>query len=343
MDRSKKKVRTGDGKFTGTEIIVPRDEEWMYDEIPNIKGNKNKRSYKDAVRNPAKRLNFRKKDDGEEGKDLDVEPKESESETEASEKDNAEPENPGEVRISVEKDKLDWLNFKLSERECKRLRKPFRKTLIIKLLGENPEARCLGSPTGPTFGTERKERERKEKEKATEEENEEPVQEEANNQEVSIYLETSREETWKKKEDSPVYEKEKDNRMEIDISKEDPMVMGTPVKDRTHSHRKEDPPVETQGAAGKKFSHAFKEMKINYKPNLVFSFETKCSGLKAENAIKNMGYPEKEVMEARGKGHAHTIGDFHNALLSYATQQDSKRNHQPDREIGEKLPMGKYN
>ncbi|KAF7826344.1 ribonuclease H [Senna tora] len=561
MDRSKKKVRTGDEKFSGATNRTERDEDWMHDETPKIKGVQSKRSYKDAVRNPIRKLQYEEKDnEGEAEKnesDIESEDTKETSDT-SSEDDNSDPGKPDEERISVEKDAFDRINFKLSKREWKRLSKPFRKALIIKLLGEvelvdlgndyylakfdtyaDQDFALTGGPwiildhylivrpwtslfyskeriqklaawvhlpdlplelydenflysIGNYIGSvikidtnttlqargkfaricveldlskpllsqycihgrqmkieyeglhlicfecgvyghdlenckiwkEKKEKEKKEKEKATEEgkdqskvegnepgdnqpkygnwmtvtkpirprrsrqsgqqkeplklitvsrssryavlENEDPVQEEANQQEQTNNQDERKEENWKKKENNPIYVQEKDSEMEEVTNIEDPMIMETPVKEGTHRQRRTVPPSDTeQGeamdlgspvklqpeeekeqnskdkegandkkgsqikekppdsakkkgiqlksstsvsaknakkgrAAGKKFSHAFKEMKRSQHPDLVFLFETRCSGLKAENSIRNMGYLEKEVIEARG-------------------------------------------
>ncbi|KAF7827992.1 LINE-type retrotransposon LIb DNA [Senna tora] len=57
---------------------------------------------------------------------------------------------------------------------------------------------------------------------------------------------------------------------------------------------------EIKGAAGKKFEMAFKEVYRIHKTDLVFLFEPRCSGLKAANTIKKLGFLNKEVIKANG-------------------------------------------
>ncbi|KAF7820561.1 ribonuclease H [Senna tora] len=55
-----------------------------------------------------------------------------------------------------------------------------------------------------------------------------------------------------------------------------------------------------RGAAGKKFELAFKEFKRIHKPDIVCIFEPRCSGLKAANVIRKLGFQNSEIIEASG-------------------------------------------
>ncbi|KAF7811990.1 ribonuclease H [Senna tora] len=70
--------------------------------------------------------------EGQEGdKQISDHPSSSSSEDELEE-----PYEEGQNGITVEKDAFDRLNFTLNDREWRRLNRPFRKSLIIKLLGK---------------------------------------------------------------------------------------------------------------------------------------------------------------------------------------------------------------
>ncbi|KAF7831394.1 uncharacterized protein G2W53_013727 [Senna tora] len=133
-NRSKKKVRKEDGSFSGTESRAAREEPWMGgNPIDNTS-----MSYLDVVRSTSRRLDYgdelgedEKEEDGQES-----EPDKSEG-YDSSSNNSDEDQDPEEGDgITVEKDYFDRLNFKLSDREWRRLNKPFKKALIIKLLGK---------------------------------------------------------------------------------------------------------------------------------------------------------------------------------------------------------------
>ncbi|KAF7844580.1 ribonuclease H [Senna tora] len=120
--------------------------------------------------------------------------------------------------------------------------------------------------------------------------------------------------------------KPKENEQKIEETT-DAMELGSPVRQpvprdtnneedppraaevKLNHSRKEKPPdtgrkkggqQKLQGAAGKKFELAFKEFKRVHKPDLVCLFEPRCSGLKAANVIRKLGFPNSEVIEASG-------------------------------------------
>ncbi|KAF7836148.1 ribonuclease H [Senna tora] len=92
-------------------------------------------SYRDSVRGPQRKLEYGDEEPGEEEEDInkddDIESEESSSE------DSEEDPDPEEGNgILVDKDAFDRLNFIISDKEWKRLSRPFRKSLIIKPLGK---------------------------------------------------------------------------------------------------------------------------------------------------------------------------------------------------------------
>ncbi|KAF7844623.1 uncharacterized protein G2W53_001528 [Senna tora] len=129
-----KKYRQDNGSFSGSQSRVPRDEEWMQENPKRGTVENTKMSYRDSVRNPARMLEFDlEENEGKEGdEDQGVDLEESVS---SSDEEGNEPEEDG-TGISIEKDVFDRFNLTLSDREWKRLNRPFRKSLIIKLLGK---------------------------------------------------------------------------------------------------------------------------------------------------------------------------------------------------------------
>ncbi|KAF7844994.1 uncharacterized protein G2W53_001899 [Senna tora] len=114
-----------------------REEEWMIDEILVQMNSENKRSYRDTVRGVNRKPNSERQE-GED--DLDENGAEEDPETKPSDSSSEEEELDAEGNkisgITIDKDDFDRLNFTLSEKEWKRLNKPFRKSLIVKLLGK---------------------------------------------------------------------------------------------------------------------------------------------------------------------------------------------------------------
>ncbi|KAF7815483.1 ribonuclease H [Senna tora] len=135
MKRSKKKIRKEEGSFSGVESRALREEEWMNEEKLEQHQDIKRMSYRDSVRGGQRTLDFEKvaarNDDQEEG----LEPELELTETSSSEAED-ETYEEGHNGITVEKDDLDRLNFTLHDKEWKRLSRPFRKSLIIKLLGK---------------------------------------------------------------------------------------------------------------------------------------------------------------------------------------------------------------
>ncbi|KAF7838913.1 zinc ion binding nucleic acid binding protein [Senna tora] len=133
-NRNTKNHRQDSGTFSGTESRVAREEEWMRDSPKNQEGTGSRMSNRDSVRNPSRSLNLDK-----EGEFLQDEENNADSGSDcsesSSEEDDAEPEEEG-GGISIEKNAFERLNFTLSDREWKRLSRPFKKSLIIKLLGK---------------------------------------------------------------------------------------------------------------------------------------------------------------------------------------------------------------
>ncbi|KAF7826829.1 hypothetical protein G2W53_017993 [Senna tora] len=139
LDQSKKKARKEPGSFSGTESRKSWEEEWMEGNQGEEDGAGSKKSYRDAVRNPNRSLNF----DEEEKSDHQEATQEDEAEDEKQEDSDSSSEEPidpadssGNNSITIDRDVFDRLNFTLSYKEWKRLCKPFRKLLIIKLLGK---------------------------------------------------------------------------------------------------------------------------------------------------------------------------------------------------------------
>ncbi|KAF7827642.1 reverse transcriptase [Senna tora] len=109
-------------------------EEWMQESPKQVKEADARMSYRDSVRNPQRSLNFEKEEN-----DTTIEPGpkgSGEDISDSSSSDEDIEDKDGDNGIAVEKDVFDRINFTLSEREWKRLNKPFKKTLIIKLLGK---------------------------------------------------------------------------------------------------------------------------------------------------------------------------------------------------------------
>ncbi|KAF7820925.1 uncharacterized protein G2W53_026380 [Senna tora] len=142
IDRSKKKHRQDGGSFSGTESRKVREEEWMQHSAMNQESVEPRMSYRDSVRNPVRSLDFNKnrnKAEGDEGKentegnegktfsddDEDEENTKVDSSESSSEEEDLGPEEEGNG-ISIDKDVFDRLNFTLSDREWKRLNRPFR-------------------------------------------------------------------------------------------------------------------------------------------------------------------------------------------------------------------------
>ncbi|KAF7839850.1 uncharacterized protein G2W53_008332 [Senna tora] len=103
-------------------------------------GGNPKKSYKEAVRTLVRSLDFKEienEDKQEDDYSVDNYSIEDKEESDTSSDESEDPSDPnGENRIKVRKDAFDRLDFTLSEKEWKRLCKPFKKSLIIKLLGK---------------------------------------------------------------------------------------------------------------------------------------------------------------------------------------------------------------
>ncbi|KAF7842332.1 hypothetical protein G2W53_004630 [Senna tora] len=150
-DHSKKKHRKDLGSFSGTESRVPRDEEWMHN-IPNEQeGIESKMSYRDSVRKSTRAIDFDKEVVNTNQEQQNQEEEDSESEA-SSEEDNDGQEEEGNG-IEVEKDVFDRINFTLSDKEWRRLNKPFRrKSLIIKVLGKTVRFKFLLKKVNQLWG-----------------------------------------------------------------------------------------------------------------------------------------------------------------------------------------------
>ncbi|KAF7823296.1 uncharacterized protein G2W53_021440 [Senna tora] len=137
-NQSKKKVRKEDGSFSGTESRVPREEPWMEGNPVDNVNPRSSMSYCDAVRSTPRKLVYGQgEEEDEEEEDLHDSDAERSEESDSSSNSSDENQEPEEGDgITVEKDLFDRLNFKLSDREWKRLNRPFKKALIIKLLGK---------------------------------------------------------------------------------------------------------------------------------------------------------------------------------------------------------------
>ncbi|KAF7801767.1 ribonuclease H [Senna tora] len=90
----------------------------------------------------------------------------------------------------------------------------------------------------------------------------------------------------------------------------------SPVNQAKSSNKSSIKGSRKEGAAGRKFAHAFKDLKASHKPDMVFLFETRCSGLKVANTIKNLGFTNQEICEARG----YAGGDF-NEIAAISEQR----------------------
>ncbi|KAF7831289.1 ribonuclease H [Senna tora] len=119
-----KKYRQDNGSFSGSQTRVPREEEWMQETPKEAEEPKEKMSYRDSLRNPARLLNFDKEID--EGMNGDNEIGSGYSDSQSEEEDEEEPEEEGDG-ITIEKDVFDRFNLTLSNREWKRLNRPFQK------------------------------------------------------------------------------------------------------------------------------------------------------------------------------------------------------------------------
>ncbi|KAF7842178.1 ribonuclease H [Senna tora] len=138
LKRSKKKVRIGDQTFTGEENNPARDEDWMNEDAEGPR-TASRVSYRDAVRNKQQKADpggktEEEKENLQSGQNSE-QTNSSDSESDEDENDE-ETEGDGVTGISVDKDAFDRPNFTLSDKEWKRLTRPFKKSLIIKLLGK---------------------------------------------------------------------------------------------------------------------------------------------------------------------------------------------------------------
>ncbi|KAF7839253.1 uncharacterized protein G2W53_007735 [Senna tora] len=136
--RNKKKVRKEDGAYSGTESRSTREEPWMEGNPLENTSLTNNMSYRDAVRSTPRRLEFGngRGEEEIEVEDHDYESGRSVGSDTSSNSDDEEQEPEEGDGITVEKDYFDRLNFKISDREWKRVNRPFKKALIIKLLGK---------------------------------------------------------------------------------------------------------------------------------------------------------------------------------------------------------------
>lgn len=124
LNRSKKKVRKSGGEgdaFSGTSAKIPREEEWMQEEAATAAKEGKKMSYLVSLM-------------GEEIVISATDESSDESEYENMQGEAAAKEDG--PRYIVEEDPIKGPNIIPSREEEKRLRRPWKKTLIIKLLGK---------------------------------------------------------------------------------------------------------------------------------------------------------------------------------------------------------------
>ncbi|KAF7807411.1 ribonuclease H [Senna tora] len=296
--------------------MIPRSEEWMENAPDGQDREGRKMSYRDSEEDD--------EDIEDDADDLD----DKQEETEGSDSSSAdEDENQDSTEgngISVEKDYLDRLDFKLSDKEWKRVKKPFKKALIIKLLGKTVGFKFLlrkqsnwkSKKNNPVFEV------REEQDKGKNSTGEDRVDlgtpvkgRSSNNEETNKHKDTGQGDALvlgtpvkEQKEVTKSYLSSGSNQVKTHNPKDKPpdtsrkkisQVKGlSNVVSNVKGSKKEDTPP--RGVAGRKFSQAFNEIKRCYNPELVFLFETRCSGLKVENTIRELGYSKSELCEARG-------------------------------------------
>ncbi|KAI9125179.1 hypothetical protein K1719_003795 [Acacia pycnantha] len=124
-NRRKRKTRMATTKFTGTESLKSRDEKWMQ---PEARG-PTPRSYRESLLNNVNSRvcwwEWSKTEEEEEIEDYGLDT------------DFAKVLNPGDG-ISVDFSNPLCPKFLLEEKERERLMKPFRRTLVVKLMGRQP-------------------------------------------------------------------------------------------------------------------------------------------------------------------------------------------------------------
>ncbi|KAF7826849.1 uncharacterized protein G2W53_018013 [Senna tora] len=440
-DQSKKKARKEPGSFSGIESRKSREEEWMEGNQGEKDGAGSKKSYRDAVRNPNRSLNFdeEEKNDNHEATQEDEAEDEKQEDSDASSEESIDPVDPtGNNNITIDRDVFNRLNFTLSDKEWKRLCKPFKKLLIIKLLGKTIGFKfllrkyCVHGRARKIeyeglhliyfecgiYGHDlehcpihkaRQEREKREKEMNSEkglnfeertdkpmsevidrygawmsaqkpirarrprftilEESDHEKQDNGNTNPINKENSESESKVWTKPRKNPIFQDQENMEKSPPINL-DMMVLVSPIKsdnkeaeltemqpddgggsvamvispiknkeqnskgtkdDRVESNqnqnRKDKPPdmgkkkpvyskgqnagkMQSKGSrrespssttpTGRKFALSFKELKRIYKPDMVFLFETRYSGKKAENSIKNCGFTHNDISDARG-------------------------------------------
>ncbi|XP_057746093.1 uncharacterized protein LOC130965342 [Arachis stenosperma] len=119
----KKKVRTNEGGFTGDQLLTPREEEWMVEDLGGKKDQVRQRSFAQTVKNGPTENNL--EDDFMSSEEEGVEGSENVQETEQK--------TSPEIRVEAVKEGL--YNIIINETTERRLWKPWWNTLIVKLLG----------------------------------------------------------------------------------------------------------------------------------------------------------------------------------------------------------------
>ncbi|MED6161452.1 hypothetical protein PIB30_060845 [Stylosanthes scabra] len=129
LNYSKKKVRKEEGDFSRTQLLVQRQKEWMAENPNNEEAPSKIRTFAQIVQEGPNREDM---DEGE------TDNEDSESEEEEDEEDSEKDEENGEkskdgIRVD-EINKRDY-NILISKKKEKKLWKPWKNTLIVKLLG----------------------------------------------------------------------------------------------------------------------------------------------------------------------------------------------------------------